>query len=301
MSYLSRIAYTQTRPPSATHEGARRYDSGAPGSAFVHVPAGPFLYGPEECYERLELCPPLRPQQEIDLDEFWIAKYSVTYRDWRTLLEATGYRWEGRWYRIVRGWRGIWLRAFAPADSYPEGHGGLPIVDVSQRDAYAYCEWLSARLGRRCTLPTGEQWEKAARGTTGRLYPWGDTPPRPEIQWQRPFPVGPETYVFSLLVKPRREWARAGWYWRNGYPLPVGATSQNVSPYGCVDMAGNIWEWTRSRYNPEVPDFHVVKGGSWDYSIHHVKCAVRSACSITIASEAYRAQGTGFRVIIEPI
>lgn len=63
-------------------------------------------------------------------------------------------------------------------------------------------------------------------------------------------------------------------------------------------MSGNIWEWTSSLYNPELPDFHVVKGGSWGYTIHHAKCNVRSACSVTTPSRDYRAQGTGFRVMV---
>ncbi len=231
--------------------------------SFVIVPAGPFIYGPEECYERLEQCPPLKPRQTIELPEFWIAPYPVTYREWREFLEAMGYKWKGDWYHIVRGWRGTFVRAFAPASTYPEGHDRLPMVDVTQRDAYAYCEWLSEKIDRHCTLPTEVQWEKAARGTDGRIYPWGDEPPRPERQWQKKFPVGLETYVFSLIVRPRHEWVRAGWYWRKGYPWPVGLVPKNVSPYGCFDMSGNIWEWTCSLYHPALAQHHVVKGGSW--------------------------------------
>ncbi len=264
-----------------------------------HIPAGTFIYGPELCYERLEQCPPFKPRQEMGLPEFWLARKPVTYREWRTFLEKTGHNWVGTWYKVVTGWRGRVVRAYTPTPTYPDDHDDLPIVDVSQADAYAYCDWLAQTWNLPFTLPTEFQWEKAGRGTDGRLYPWGNTRPRPEIQWQKRFPVGPETYLFSLLVRPRREWARAGWYWRHGYPLPVGARPQNVSPYGCLDMSGNIWEWTSSLYNPALPDFHVVKGGSWGYTIHHCQLNVRSACSVTTPSRDYHAQGTGFRVMIE--
>jgi formylglycine-generating enzyme required for sulfatase activity len=264
---------------------------------FVRIPAGPFIYGPETCYERLEKSRALRPRQEITLGDFYLAKYPVTVGEWRSFVEETGRPWEGRWWNIRRRLRAAWRR-FGPTDRYPAKLANFPIVDVTQADAYAFCVWLSNKLNRRCTLPTEEQWEKAARGADGRTYPWGERHPRPDVRWQRKFPVGVETYLFSLLVKPWREWARSGWYWRTGSPLPVGSIAKNVSPYGCYDMSGNAWEWTSSLYNPDWPGFHVVKGGSWGYSVHHTKLYVRSACSITIPSEHYHAQGTGFRVAI---
>jgi formylglycine-generating enzyme required for sulfatase activity len=265
---------------------------------FIRVPAGPFIYGPEVTYERLELAPPARPRQEMELAEFWLGRYPVTYAGWKAFLDATGYAWPGNWYAIRSGWRG-WLRRFAVSPAYPPAMAAYPMVDLSLADALAYCAWLSAETGLNCTLPTELQWEKAARGTDGRTYPWGETLPRPELAHLRPtHTLGLDYYACNLLVRPRRELARSGWYWRTGAPVPVGSIPQNVSPYGCYDMAGNIWEWTLSLYNEAVPDFHVVKGGSWGYSPQHTACHCRSACSITIPSVDYHAQGTGFRVAI---
>ena len=172
-----------------------------------------------------------------------------------------------------------------------------PMADVTQTDALAYAAWLSDKIGQVCSLPSEEEWEKAARGHDGRTYPWGEEHPRPELahlgNW-----VKLRYYAYNLFIKPEREWARSGWYFRCGSPLPVGAIPQNVSPYGCYDMAGNVWEWTRSPYHPAVPGFHVVKGGSWGYSPHHTRCCVRSAASITTTSDRYHAHGTGFRLSI---
>jgi formylglycine-generating enzyme required for sulfatase activity len=265
---------------------------------WAHIPGGPFIYGPEEVYERQSGARPGRPRTTIDLPAFDIARRPVTYAEWKNFLDETSYAWPGHWWAVRKpGDPRGWWRRFAIVLNYPAPMAGYPMVDVSLADALAYCDWLSARLGRQVGLPTEEQWEKAARGADGRTYPWGEQPPRPELLWQRRFPVTLETYFYSMIVRNRKELARCGWYWRNGSPLPVGAIPENVSPYGCVDMAGNIWEWTVSPYHPDVPDFHVVKGGSWGYSVHHTKCFVRSACSIGIKSVDYRAQGTGFRVI----
>jgi formylglycine-generating enzyme required for sulfatase activity len=265
---------------------------------FVAVTAGNFIYGPEVTYERLTLAPPPRPRQEMWLDTFRIAKRPITYDQWKLFLDETGYEWAGAWWIIRPGPRG-WLRRFAPTSTYPPQMTGFPMVDVTLADALAYCEWLSARLALQVTLPTEFQWEKAARGTDGRTYPWGETYPRPALAHLQPtHTLGVDYYLANLLRRSGRELARSGWYWRLGTPVPVGTIRENVSPYGCLDMAGNIWEWTVSLYNETVPDYHVVKGGSWGYSPQHTACNCRSACSITIPSVVYRAQGTGFRVII---
>jgi formylglycine-generating enzyme required for sulfatase activity len=271
------------------------------GTEFATIPAGPFIYGPEETYERLEQAPPPRPRQTLELETFHLAVRPVTYAQWKAFLDDTGFHWGGEWWAIDHRFRTrvpFAGRRYAPVLAYPPELANYPIVAVSQTEALAYCEWLSRRIGRNCNLPTEEEWEKAARGTDGRTYPWGETRFRPEIQWQRRFPIQIETYLYSIIVPPRREWARAGWYWRIGTPVPAGSICQNVSPFGCRDMSGNIWEWTITRYNPNLSDFHVVKGGSWGYSIHHTKLYVRSAGSVTTPSRDYRAQGTGFRVVI---
>ena len=270
----------------------------APGG-YVHVPAGPFIYGPEVTYERLEQAPLRRQRQILELDEFWIGRYPVTYREWKLFLDETGYNWSGSWYSIRCGWRG-WRRRFAIVGNYPPHMAAYPIVDVSLADAQAYCSWLSQASGLSCKLPTEFQWEKAARGSDGRTFPWGEALPRPELaRLKATHTLGLDYYFFNIFVKPGRELARSGWYWRIGAPLPVGTIAENVSPYGCFDMAGNIWEWTVSLYNEALPDFHVVKGGSWGYSPQHTACSCRSACSVTIPSVAYHAQGTGFRVVTE--
>ena len=266
---------------------------------FIHIPAGPFIYGPEVTYERLAQAPPPKPRQTIELAEFWLARFPVTVGQWKIFLDETNHHWPGAWWAIRPGPRG-WLRKFAPCAAYPSHMAGYPMVDVTLADALAYCAWLSGQLGLHCTLPSEYQWEKAARGSDGRSYPWGEALPRPELaHLEATHTLGLDYYTYNLFVAAKQELARSGWYWRIGSPLPVGAIPQNISPYGCQDMAGNIWEWTTSLYHPADDRFHVVKGGSWGYSPAHTACNCRSACSVTTPSVNYHAQGTGFRVLID--
>lgn len=269
--------------------------------SMIYIPPGPFIYGPEVVYERRQGARPLRPQTTLDLPGFFIQERPVLYAEWKAFLDATGYRWPGRWWAVRRRGLARHWRRFAPVGAYPAAMADFPIVDVSQADALAYAGWLGEVDGRPYTLPTEEQWEKAARGPDGRTFPWGEAPPRPELMHLKPtHTLGLDYYFYNLFRRPGTELARSGWYWRLGHPLPVGSIPANRSPYGCLDMAGNIWEWTLSPYHAADPRFHVVKGGSWGYSPHHTAGNVRSACSITTPSADYRAQGTGFRLVVNP-
>ena len=117
-----------------------------------------------------------------------------------------------------------------------------PVVNVSMNDAIAFCEWLSALIKRDVRLPTEAEWEKASRGTDGRKYPWGN---------QRP---NPKRCNYRNLEKDS---------------MPVGTHSpQGDSPYGCADMAGNVWEWTQER---------IPCGGSFNNSSSKIGCLSRMA------------------------
>ena len=139
--------------------------------------------------------------------------------------------------------------------SPPKDIADHPVTHVPWHDAVAYAEWAGKRL------PAEEEWEKATRGTDGREYPWGDQEPTSE-----------------LCNFGRNE----------GDTTPVGKYSpQGDSPYGCVDMAGNVWEWMASDYDA---DTKVLRGGSWYNTADDVRCASRLRLT-----PGYRGVRVGFR------
>jgi formylglycine-generating enzyme required for sulfatase activity len=212
----------------------------------ILIPAGRFMMGSDKSQDPGAYDNEL-PQHQVYVGNFYIAKYPVTNAEYRRFVDTTG-------HRKPYHWESEDLKSFRGADQ--------PVVDVTWRDANAYCNWLSGMTGKSYRLPTEAEWEKAARGTDGRIYPWG-----------------------NLWDAKRCNCRESG----PGHTTPVGRYSpRGDSPYGCVDMAGNVWEWTSSVYKsyPYDPgdgrenlkagdDIHrVLRGGAFA-SGRDVRCACR--------------------------
>lgn len=205
------------------------------GKDMLHVPAGEFLYGDS--------------RQKLSLPEFWIDRTPVTNAEFTRFVQATGYRTLAE--RIGIGYactRGMWEDTPGADWRHPGGPQtdilskvDHPVVQVSWYDAVAYARWAGKRL------PTEQEWEKAARGTDGREYPWGNQEP---------------TRQLCNLDRHERG------------TTPVGKYSpQGDSPYGCVDMAGNVWEWTASDHESGSK---ILRGGGWTHPAVHARLAARS-------------------------
>jgi formylglycine-generating enzyme required for sulfatase activity len=208
---------------------AREYEPPPPGMVFV--PAGEFLMGSDAP----DADPDERPLRRIFLPAFYIDRFEVTTRRYRE---------------------------FKPDYSYPSGEDDLPVTFLLKREAEEFCRWA----GRR--LPTNAEWEKAARGTDGRAYPWGDE-----------FRAGCANLSLrggqtdkALCKLPLASGASRG-------KLPGGTFPQGASPYGCEDMAGNVWEWVSDlwverdlflRPTPGSPR-GIIRGGAHGYSPRHAR------------------------------
>jgi formylglycine-generating enzyme required for sulfatase activity len=172
------------------------YQSGNDGRPMVKVPAGKFKYGTS--------------QEEKETGEFFIDRYPVTQAEFKKFVEATGHRDPANW----------------KDHTYPEGKADHPVVEVNWDDAAAYAKWAGKRL------PLNEEWEKAARGTDGRTWPWGD-------EWDIK-----KVNILSDGTTPVGKYSPAG-----------------DSPYDAADMAGNVWEWidTGTASKLRAP----LRGGDW--------------------------------------
>ena len=159
--------------------------------------------------------------KRVKLAAFEIGRYPVTVWEYGKYLEQAGAA------RRPSGWEAQVL------------HPGRPVVNVSWHDAVKYCAWA------KCGLPSEEQWEAAARGTEGRIYPWGSAEP------------DDRRANFNKLV---------------GAPTPVGIFPEGNTPEGMADMAGNVWEWTASDLDEE---YKVVRGACFDFDASRLRAAYR--------------------------
>ena len=233
------------RPTSTPVAGETPAPTTQPATDMVLVPAGPFLMGSDADD------PDEAPQHQVDLPAFEIDLFEVTNAQFAAFVEVTGYQTDAE-KGGEAGWHGF----------YAEGKDNHPVVKVSWNDAVAYCQ----RLGKR--LPTEAEWEKAARGTDGRVYPWGN-------EWDA---------------------SRLNSY-QSGYrgTTPVGSFAGGVSPYGVFDMAGNVWEWTADWYLPypgssyQDPYFgeknRVTRGGGWFEEPPQVRTSNRNCTTPTAAND----------------
>ena len=230
---------------------------------WVRIPAGKFWMG--EGHEA----------HQVYLEEYAIARVSVTNAQHHFFVEATGHAPPSHW----------------DEGRPPKRRESHPVVTVTWHDALVYCQWLSSVTGKSITLPSEAQWEKAARGDQDqRVFPWGDT-----------------------FEPTRCNSSEIGL----GHTTPAGIFSEGESPYGCLDMAGNVWEWTRSLWGEswDKPDFgypyepddgrenleagddvkRVLRGGSFYNNESYARCAYRYG-----SSPLNWYDYIGFRVVVSP-
>jgi formylglycine-generating enzyme required for sulfatase activity len=254
---------------------------------FVQIPAGPFLMGSSKQQDRRALDEET-PQHQVTLPGYYVARFPVTVEQFRSFVYDSGYQ---------------------PADpASVEGVSNHPVVNVTWHEAVHYTRWLDARLrerarvlltaplgpeeggfwkgvasGRLCVvLPSEAEWEKAARGVDGRRYPWGteSDPDRANCS---------DSGVMDVSS--------------------VGCFPGGASPYGCEEMSGNVWEWTRSlegwypypadpigtrqREDLAVAGIRVLRGGSFAGDFGLSRCASRGGLL-----SSFRNGNLGFRVAI---
>jgi len=273
----------------------------------IRIPAGEFLMGSDQAEDEDAYDDEL-PQHRLSVAEFYMARTPVTVAQFSAFGKAAGYTTQAEkdgfgwvWNR-KGGADAKWDKANGANWQHPGGpHTSVarksdhPVTQVSWHDARAFADWLNhvavdtMPAGWKFRLPTEAEWEKAARGTDGRKWPWGNT-------W---------------------DVSKCNCDNQIGDTTPVGKYSPaGDSPYGCVDMIGNVWEWTVSlwgnnlekpdykypynsadgRENLNAPDdvFRVLRGGSFYYDRRLVRCA----CRIDRSPPVNRFDYYGFRVVL---
>jgi len=248
---------------------------GLPDIDWVEIPAGKFLMGSDQAKDP-EAQDDELPQREVLLPAYRISKYPITNAQFAAFVGATdGYNNPAWWTAAGLDWKAD--RTAPDEHSDPDFRlSNHPRIDVCWYEAVAFCRWLSAKLGNEVRLPTEAEWEKAARGTDGRIYPYGDT-----------FDAAKGNTDATKI----------------GTTSAVGLFPDGASPYGVLDMSGNVWEWcaTKGRGSYAEPadddlngtDGRVLRGGSWNYGPQGARAARRGSLY-----PGYWNLDLGFRVVL---
>jgi formylglycine-generating enzyme len=252
--------------PPAPSPGSERV--GKDGAPLVLIPAGSFPMGVphgDRDGGRDEY-----PRHDVYVDAFYIDKFEVTNGQYLAFVKATGHRIPQNPKNATRNlWQG---------DTITESLIDRPVINVDWADAETYCRWAGKRLPREA------EWEKAAKGTSDRRFPWGNVEPTNKHlnfnqQW-----IGEKTL------------------------MPVGSYEAGKSPFGVYDMAGNVWEWVQDWYdakyyekspakNPKGPESgakRVLRGSGWQNETPTVRIFTRVDSDPTIRNES-----TGFRCAMD--
>ena len=226
---------------------------GVPDIVWQEVPAGDFHYGDE------------RKKQSI-AQTYSISRYPITVAQYEAFMRDGGYA-NDEWWANKDGLQWRTKNHIEHPETYSSAFitPNHPQVGVSYYEAEAFCRWLSAKLKQQVRIPTEQEWERAARGTDGRKYPWEDV---------------------AKAVEAHANIAATG----IGHTSPVGMFPTGKSPAGCLDMAGNVWEWTRGS-----KDACVVRGGSFNLIADRARCAYRYVYYPNL-----RFSSIGFRVVLSP-
>ena len=250
------IPTIKIEPPPAITEAGQIWINPVDGSEMVSVPAGEFEMGTDNGYEWEG------PEHTVYLDSYYIDKLEITNAQYRDCVE------NGPCLKLEK-------TAYIDDPEYDQH----PVVNVNWHWARTYCKWAGKRL------PTEAEWEKAARGTDGRNYPWGDEVDCDQAQYKE----------------------------CGGQTIPVGSLPAGASPYGALDMAGNAWEWVLDEWqedyytvspleNPQGPtdpgnvrEIHVFRGGSWSEPGELIRSTYR-----TWYETGAQYYNLGFRCVMDP-